>query len=1250
VYINPDKFSTDTLFHEFAHPFILALKKSNVKLYNQLIKEASTNYNLIESKKRLYPEASNEALMEEVLVEMIGLAAANKLENKKQKNLVNRFLDWVNSLLNEFLGLNKKISLNSSINDIADFFANKKDTMDLNLNYSEETELENLLQATEDEIAELEQAIEEDSIKSDQIDEWYLNIQKYIRDSIKKGESIINTKKSDVKDTKRGKKASERLKELKAIKDLINANQKVASVAHFVSEYYDEINQRREEFFTDIEPKIKEIENMSQEELGAFLEKLSFYNMFSQSNAVLKEIANDTYLNLFSSKYKSETGKSSLVDKANAASRMLDNMNASTIQIAKKVLTYHTIKPMMEDSGVDISKLEEELNPRIARKEAEIKSLKEKIAESRAKNKNTTQAEKKLAKLNESLSELKKTKDFQIFTPESIIKAMSFSGKDISFLGRHTLPMASYKDPIAALFTLKLKEKLMEARDKTMTMENRIGQMYEKLAKKYGKNLTTISEFEDFIEEVEVPIYGFSEDGSRTIIGTNKVKQLVSEIDTGKYYASMKKAFSEADNKFGKTKSKEKSKFMSNWFRENTEPKSPEDIQELVNHQKRLLNDDIISPQEYEDWKNANMYVDANGNITYLRDLTQPKKSIYTNTKYKTLLLPQNSAKLEFFNEYKQIYSELQEMLPNNHRKGLQLPSVHKGFKSKVIEDGLMKAGVDYFKDFSKYQAQDQQYGVSTINGEAVREIPVFLTQNMPADNVSSDLIGSLMLFTHMANEYAVKEEMHAEVNMMEQVMINRQYGKTNSLGTPILNENGEQQLKSSRENKEITEEFLNMIDKNFYGVRKLKTELGGFAVDKIVDSIAGNQALAALGGFRPLKQMANNLQANFMVLTEAAAGKYLDKASLAKGKVDYGLAYMAMVKDIMSPKLTGKSIETQLIEKFDVIKGDYVNNLGEVVTGNLSKKIANQGLMFFSQKMSEHEAQVSAFFGMLRFTKVKDPNGKEVELKEAFELDENGVLRVKAGYDFDAKKINNFRNKVSALSDRLYGVYNEFDKTSAQRNAFVRSVFMFRKFLAPGFERRYKAASYDYQLGDITEGMYRSYLNSVVDAFKDNVYEGLSTIIKNNASMTPLQKENSKRTRAELMLIAVFTILAGSLSKYIDDDDEFKSMEDGLQKRSIYGFEYLSTRLLTELKTYSPPYNDLMRVISTPSVNASYVERFFKLINQAFSDPGERYKKRQGIWEKGDLKILARLSAMFGITGNEIHPQYATQNLKRFL
>jgi hypothetical protein len=152
--------------------------------------------------------------------------------------------------------------------------------------------------------------------------------------------------------------------------------------------------------------------------------------------------------------------------------------------------------------------------------------------------------------------------------------------------------------------------------------------------------------------------------------------------------------------------------------------------------------------------------------------------------------------------------------------------------------------------------------------------------------------------------------------------------------------------------------------------------------------------------------------------------------------------------------------------------------------------------------------------------------------------------------------------------------------------------------------------------------------------------------------TLSPIEKKNILRATKELTLIAISTMLALVASAYTDDDDEkeYIKSQSLVAQKSIYGLEYLLTRLGTEMRTYMNPI-DFLRIAKNPAVITSYLERLMKLVGQAVPPYTlEEYKRDYGMWEKGDLKVMARFLALFGITGNEWNPEYATQNIKRFL
>jgi len=109
VIVNPNLLTDDTPFHEFAHPFIAAIKRMNRPLYNQLITQIKQEKTILDRTDKLYRQLYvnkglvgaqlENAIIEEAIVTAIGEYAAdyNKLYNKSQGLLeaIKEFLSYI---------------------------------------------------------------------------------------------------------------------------------------------------------------------------------------------------------------------------------------------------------------------------------------------------------------------------------------------------------------------------------------------------------------------------------------------------------------------------------------------------------------------------------------------------------------------------------------------------------------------------------------------------------------------------------------------------------------------------------------------------------------------------------------------------------------------------------------------------------------------------------------------------------------------------------------------------------------------------------------------------------------------------------------------------------------------------------------------------------------------------------------------------------------------------------------------------
>jgi len=138
IIINPHSLAIDTVFHEFSHPFVDAIKKSNPTLYANLSKRASSftyqGRSISDFVKDKYPELepSSDEFSSEVITTAIGLEGSQEgtVNDGNERNKFTAWMETVFKYISEYINSliadpSKKIKpedihIDSTIKDLAD--------------------------------------------------------------------------------------------------------------------------------------------------------------------------------------------------------------------------------------------------------------------------------------------------------------------------------------------------------------------------------------------------------------------------------------------------------------------------------------------------------------------------------------------------------------------------------------------------------------------------------------------------------------------------------------------------------------------------------------------------------------------------------------------------------------------------------------------------------------------------------------------------------------------------------------------------------------------------------------------------------------------------------------------------------------------------------------------------------------------------------------------------------------------------
>jgi len=940
----------------------------------------------------------------------------------------------------------------------------------------------------------------------------------------------------------------------------------------------------------------------------------------------------DSVRNIINSKDNSEL-KSSAKDKLNVIQDgitfITDTYQKETIDIMADII-----------SGSVSQKANEKAKELLAFKRERI------TKETNAKKKEKLQKEYDLDLIN--------LKSPEGITRDVIKKALlEGSSADINWVDLWFTPAVSSSSEIVAPFALLLKDKLEDARQDLIKFERDAGQAFEEYSKTasgkdnpagFNRGLYEEVEFFDSFDETGKPVF-------------KKKMVFVSPIDINKF----QKVKAEFQKQLNSSDPKDKKAIYSRYYGENFVRKSEEDviiinpitkepiiIEEGINtliERKRLqFEKGVISETELESYiSDAAGYVD-NGVTKYKAEFLTINPVKFKNPAYDSI----TGSQKKYYDFLVSSYFKSQIRLP--HKMGYVLPSIHKSGFDAVRQGGLVK--------YLKYEwSQLRDFKAEDINkyGEEGKTIPLIFNFDMDAQDVSLDLIQSVVMYEAESLEYQAKAKLADTGEVLLSLVEKATPYETDTLGNKKLDAFAEKagvkdeflKYKKLFKGNNVASLLAFYIDSQIYGKMNVKTvgsdtKILGMNLEKLVDSVAGFASMTQVGG-NPIGAVVNYLQAAMQANIESAAKKHMSTQSWLKSRVVYDSHIIDYVKDFNSPY--SKSLIGQLIDLYDPMQGEYKDSAGRRISKSMFKKMWSTNSWFFLQHQGEHSIQVRTMIAMMLDTKAIDKDGKYINLYDAYIKGNDGKIKLKEGVKLQGKLSDNglisreFQSTLHAVNKELQGVYNKQDKPMIESYWWGRLIVMYKKFLAPGLKRRYKALGYNQEMGDVTEGYMRTfYKKLMLDVGQLSKF----MIGIDNGYFETHEKENLRRARREMLIVAttgIVVILLSALLEDTDDDDD---------KLKLKFLLYIALRINSDLGVYGipgdptnfllPAPGEMWRTFKNPIAAYSILDRIQKLLNQ-MEHPTEVYKVKSGIWEKGDSKLWAAWLKFWGQNGVNFDP-----------
>lgn len=592
-----------------------------------------------------------------------------------------------------------------------------------------------------------------------------------------------------------------------------------------------------------------------------------------------------------------------------------------------------------------------------------------------------------------------------------------------------------------------------------------------------------------------------------------------------------------------------------------------------------------------------------------------------------------NDPRITFYNLIDELSLEADAELPFEFKIGYRLPSIEKELGEHVAEGDDLKAYVKRAiqRQFTVRPDEEERGNkeLTDDSGRPVYFLPIHFTSASSVDpeDQSYDIATLYYKYWEMAHDYGLKQEILPEMELTKFFTETRSVIVRDSKGKPKVKKTKDDTITGfvtkPGESSNIAQMFNDWMVAVVYGKRTKdegSIKIGSLELDvaKMADFINKYTALNLLG-LNYVQGTANVILGETLQAIEAFAGYYTNTKSFTKANRVYFQNMPGIMGDI--GRRRPENLISRLLEHFDVL-----NDYGDVNfrKDTRFKNLMTSNTLFFTSHAGEHYMQTRFMLSMLNDVIAYDKDGKVLGTMLDLYTMKDGKLTLPDNVDLKKSKweqenILAFSMRLKGILSRLHGEYSDLGRVAVQRSALGRMGYMFRKFVIPGFKRRWQRRQYNERMVDIVEGNYRSTGNFVKNMGRDLVTFQFHLISEDWSKLTKAEKANIHRTLLELnFLIASIILTSVALSLRGEADDEG-------EKRLWSFWAYQMMRFRAELLFFTPKLDESISILRSPMATMSLLENMIKLSGQIFK-PFDIYDR--GPW-KGEPKIKRTLINM---------------------
>ena len=725
-------------------------------------------------------------------------------------------------------------------------------------------------------------------------------------------------------------------------------------------------------------------------------------------------------------------------------------------------------------------------------------------------------------------------------------KELKFQSKDISFAQRFIDSMAEASSPVLQLIDVAVKESKRKAYEEAYYKSKTLLEALDNLKKAGIKD-------QDWMYEVlsdGTTTGNFTTEynwGQREYNMKEFRKNLMKELGLPEDYAKMKEMLESNDKK-----RKAYGKAWAKWHKENSQ--TIPDVSKVIEEHRKAM-----TTEEYAVWDMANITRDEGGQILFFKGELVMPSSKYKNKVYSEIMA--NPAKKSFYDTVIKMKEELDNLLPDDFRTNRLAPQIRKDFverlkdvKGKQKLDIIKKTLEDNFTVTEDDASRGARIKMTDEAGRIVNFVPIHFTKKMAkTSDMSLDVVSTMSAYALMAHDYSQTNKIVDMLEMGRDIMNAREILEVDKNGDPIMESIdvlGNKILSKIKKDKADTNYTMGRLNDYYNMVVYGKMKAEGKSIDMFGTKLNSEAMLDLLGKYTAIANLGLNLYAgiqnpivgNTNIRLEGIAGQFVNNKDLFNAdKLYWKLMPSRMAEFGMHNKKNKMDLWWEFFD-LDQSFGAGFRELDASRKSWISQLFKTSSLFVFSSS-GEHYMQLKMSFALAYHQKLKDKNGNEITLVDAYEVVGNR-LKLKEGVTktdgtvWTEEDTRKFIRRQNFVNKRLHGIYNDVDKGAMQQYASMRLVMMFRKFMRPGYNRRWRKLDYSFEGQAEIEGYYRTFGRFLGVLAKD-LRRGDFLLKANWEKMSPTERYNILRTLGEVGFALTLAATMIALNSLGDDDDE---------------------------------------------------------------------------------------------------------------